>query len=342
MGGKRKISEEEFARILEEHRRWMETEGVEGSRANLSDADLNHLDFRGVQLQGAIIRNSNLSRAALSDVILSYGTLCFSNFNDTDMGYADLNYADCHGSTFVDADLRSTGLCNSHLNGADLSFADLYMARLGGADLRGADFEAASLIDADLSGAEISGVKLYKANISRWKITGIRCTHIIQHEERIDFAPGEFEKKYTWLESVAEVMLRLPLSDLTLYAGPLMAQAVNQAHGEAAVQFKGVEALSDDTTSLKFVLFSEAERTREALAQMEQRLNEQAEELKKLVAPSDEQPPILTLPDRMQLPGLPWLSVDTKALELAQTKWYVSLPEGLQRLWQIVQDAIKP
>lgn len=250
-----------------------------------------------------------------------------ANLTNTNLAFANLRM-----STMVMADLSEASLAET-----DLGWANLRLANLSGASLWATNFRMANLSTADLS-----GVRLDEANLSGWEIEGVTCTHIIQSGKRIDFAPGEFEKRYSWLKYVAEVMLRLPLSDLTLYAGPLIAQAMNQAHGEAAVQFKGVEALADDTTSLKFVVFGEAEKTRQDLANAEQRLNERIDELKQLIAPADDRPPVLTLPDRLQLPGLPWLGVDTKALEIAQTRWYLTLPERLQKLWQIVQAALKP
>ena len=43
----REVSEEELKRILAEHEKWVETEGQDGSHANLSGADLRGADLGG-------------------------------------------------------------------------------------------------------------------------------------------------------------------------------------------------------------------------------------------------------------------------------------------------------
>ena len=54
----RKVSEEELKQILATHETWLETDGKEGSRADLSQTDL-----QGANLNGANLEGANLTKA---------------------------------------------------------------------------------------------------------------------------------------------------------------------------------------------------------------------------------------------------------------------------------------
>ncbi|EBV3453203.1 pentapeptide repeat-containing protein [Salmonella enterica subsp. enterica serovar Typhimurium] len=89
----------DLSKILEEHKVWITSMRVRGSRADLRGADLRGADLRCAYLRCADLRG------------------------------ADLRCADLRGADLRCADLR----------GADLRGADLRCADLRGADLRGAD-----------------------------------------------------------------------------------------------------------------------------------------------------------------------------------------------------------
>ncbi|EAN0774355.1 pentapeptide repeat-containing protein [Salmonella enterica] len=89
----------DLSKILEEHKVWITSMRVRGSRADLCDADL-----------------------------------C-----DADLRSADLRSADLRGAALCGADLRDADLCDAALCGADLRGADLRGADLCGADLCGAN-----------------------------------------------------------------------------------------------------------------------------------------------------------------------------------------------------------
>ncbi|HIE7422488.1 pentapeptide repeat-containing protein [Salmonella enterica] len=110
----------DLSKILEEHKVWITSMRVRGSRADLCGADLRGADLCGANLRGA------------------------------DLCGADLRGADLRG-----ANLRGADLC-----GADLRGADLRGANLRGADLRGADLCGANLRGADLCGADLRGANL--------------------------------------------------------------------------------------------------------------------------------------------------------------------------------------
>ncbi|WP_105607617.1 pentapeptide repeat-containing protein [Cronobacter sakazakii] len=140
----------ELSKILDEHKVWVTSFGENGSKANLSDADLYGANLRGANLSDADLRGANLYGSDL------YG----ANLSD-----ADLYGANLYGSDLYGADLRGANLYGSDLYGANLSDADLYGANLRGANLRDADLRGANLSDADLYGANLRGANLRDADL---------------------------------------------------------------------------------------------------------------------------------------------------------------------------------
>jgi uncharacterized protein YjbI with pentapeptide repeats len=147
----RKVGREEFERILAAHAVWLTTGGEQGSRADLSFADLSSIDFSGLQGEGQQPTAINLSRAALSGV--------------------DLTGVDLRGSIFKGADLSGATLAGADLRGADLSDAILrdatfFASKLAGAELRGAVLQKADLEDAvgALNG-QFAGADLARAKV---------------------------------------------------------------------------------------------------------------------------------------------------------------------------------
>jgi uncharacterized protein YjbI with pentapeptide repeats len=109
----------EFASILDQHRIWVETGGEEGTKADLSGADLENADLTGVNLQGALLQRANLRGA-------------------------DLSMANLRNASLVQADLCNANLLGAELRGANLMGATMYgaeglwLGRLGGANLHDA------------------------------------------------------------------------------------------------------------------------------------------------------------------------------------------------------------
>ena len=110
------MNREDLSTILEEHRRWL-IDGKEGSRANLSRANL----------CGAYLSRADLSGADLSGANLSRANLCG----------ADLSGANLSRANLCGADLYRANLSGADLSGADLSGADLSGAKYGEDELRG-------------------------------------------------------------------------------------------------------------------------------------------------------------------------------------------------------------
>ncbi len=95
------FSTEELAQILASHKRWLESDGREGERAELSNAWLPEVSLVGADLRRALLSNANLLNADLTG--------------------ADLRGADLRGATLAPV----KGLQVQQLAGADLTDASL-------------------------------------------------------------------------------------------------------------------------------------------------------------------------------------------------------------------------
>ena len=126
--------------IIEQHALWLDTDGKEGSRADLTRANL----------YGVNLAHVNLTRANL---------YC-----------ANLTCADLYG-----ANLDSINLNGANLNGANLYGANLYGANLNGANLYGANLYGANLYGANLDGAKLEGANLDSASGNLNNLKSVFC-----------------------------------------------------------------------------------------------------------------------------------------------------------------------
>jgi uncharacterized protein YjbI with pentapeptide repeats len=106
----------EVAEALDQHRLWVESGGAQGTRADLSGANLVDADLTGANLQGAQLQKANLRGA-------------------------DLSMANLRNTNLVEADLSETNLLGTEFSGANMMGANLYgsqglwAGRLGGTNL---------------------------------------------------------------------------------------------------------------------------------------------------------------------------------------------------------------
>ena len=127
--------------ILDAHRRWWESKGSEGERANLEQGFLYQAQLSRVQLAEANAQQAHLGEANLTE--------------------ADLRQANLAGATLEHADLTGADLGGANLAGADLSGADLSGAVLREADLHDANLAGAKGVSvAQLAGANLAGATL--------------------------------------------------------------------------------------------------------------------------------------------------------------------------------------
>ena len=121
------MEEYKLQKALDQHRLWIETRGVQGTRADLGGAFLYDADLENANLGGANLRGANLTHA---------------NFTDANLTDANLTDANLTG-----ANLRGANLYCAYLWGADLTGANLYCANLWGANLRSANLTNTILPD---------------------------------------------------------------------------------------------------------------------------------------------------------------------------------------------------
>ena len=109
--------------ILDQHKIWIESNGVQGKCADLENAYLCGANLINADLEGAI--------------------LCIANLQGANLRGAKLTGANLYGASLRDADL--TG---ANLSGANLTYVNLGYANLVGANLIGASLEGANLYGA--------------------------------------------------------------------------------------------------------------------------------------------------------------------------------------------------
>ena len=167
--------------------------GLSEISRDLSDLNLNGVDFRGARLNKVKFRKCELLRtrwqkAELSCVDLQHSQLdnaCLQNVNlkranlrhaklaEVNLQGAELGEANLKKADLVDANLRKAKLVKANLQEANLSTADLQDTQLGeaqlkktklqGADLRNAQLHNANLESADLGYADLKGYRF------KWK-----------------------------------------------------------------------------------------------------------------------------------------------------------------------------
>jgi Pentapeptide repeats (8 copies) len=102
------MEQSKLNQILDKHKLWLETNGAEGKRANLTGANLT-----GANLEGANLSGANLCAANLYDANLSGANLRGANLEDANLACANLG-----GANHLDANLSGANLRGANLSGA--------------------------------------------------------------------------------------------------------------------------------------------------------------------------------------------------------------------------------
>ncbi len=119
------MEQEKLNGILQAHKKWLDSNGEEGARADLRDANL-----RGANLRGADLRGADLCRADLRGTDLCHADLRYANLSYANLCYANLRYANLCHDNLRHADLLRADLCHADLLRADLCHADLRYANM--------------------------------------------------------------------------------------------------------------------------------------------------------------------------------------------------------------------
>ncbi len=86
----REIGPEQLKEILEEHRKWVESDGKEGERADLREANLRGVNLHEANLQGAYMIKTDLQEASLVGANLQEATPYGANFQGAVLRDANL------------------------------------------------------------------------------------------------------------------------------------------------------------------------------------------------------------------------------------------------------------
>ncbi|MFZ4125720.1 MAG: pentapeptide repeat-containing protein [Rickettsiales bacterium] len=141
--------------IVEQHLLWLESDGVEGKRANFRGLDLSGEEFPAVQLSQASFRNAILDGA---------------RFNGTLLEDADFSETRCHDTVFEScimlralfsrADLVGTRFHACHLEKANFLQAKAPTIRFHDCHMIAANFREAVLNGADIARSQLQEVAL--------------------------------------------------------------------------------------------------------------------------------------------------------------------------------------
>ena len=181
----RELTPEDLQRILEAHRKWVESGGNEGKRADLRWANLQEAVLREANLQGADLQGANLQEAFLWGANLSKAFLDKANLQAADLIMASLKKA-----YLVLANLQKANLGEANLQEASLGAANLQEAVLASANLQGAAlFGAKGLIASQVKTAKNWELAFYSDDFL--KKLGLPP----DHNERVKKKLAELEKE---------------------------------------------------------------------------------------------------------------------------------------------------
>jgi uncharacterized protein YjbI with pentapeptide repeats len=175
------IDDTKLAHIIEKNEsstgaeRWVATlllKGRDLTGADLSEADVRHVDFTGAILNRANLRGAWANKATFDNAQLHGAWLASAQLQG-----ASLHGAQLQGAALVDAQLQGAWLAAAQLHGASLENAQLQGATLVNAQLQGArldiarlqraSFDSAGLQSASLDGAQLQGASF--VDVCAWR-----------------------------------------------------------------------------------------------------------------------------------------------------------------------------
>ena len=116
--------------IIEQHALWLDTNGEEGSRANLTRANLygvslTHVNLSRANLYGANLTQANLTQANLDGVNLYGANLAGVNLEGANLYGANLDWANLTRANLTHANLTHAKLTHTNLTSTNLDYAKL-------------------------------------------------------------------------------------------------------------------------------------------------------------------------------------------------------------------------
>jgi len=187
----KKSTTPQLEKILEEHKQWVISGGLEGKKADLNlanlrmaelvKADLSEANLSEADLSGADLREADLSRADLNGAYLSGACLSGAVLNGAYLSGAYISLANLRNADFSGADLGGANLIEADLSGAILDEANLRGTRLRAAILSKASLNGADLCESDITEADFYGADLSKTDFSRANLHGADLTESLLH-----------------------------------------------------------------------------------------------------------------------------------------------------------------
>ena len=126
-------------------------------RTRWQKAELSCVDLQHSKLDGGCLQNANLKRADLKHAKLAQVNLQGAELGKANLEKADLVSANLRKAKLVKANLQEANLSNANLQDTQLGEAQLKKTKLQGADLRNAQLHNANLESADLGYADLKG-----------------------------------------------------------------------------------------------------------------------------------------------------------------------------------------
>ncbi len=163
--------------MLQAHRRWVETDGEAGRRANLQQGFLYQAKLSQALLANADAQEAYLSEADLTGANLEQANLAAANLERANLAGADLSGANLAGADLRGANLTQTVLLDTNLQDANLS-------------------EAQGLTEDQLAGANLADATLPEG------MTGLRGLKVVTEmwkNARLYFLTTMAVSVYSWL-----------------------------------------------------------------------------------------------------------------------------------------------
>lgn len=156
---------------------------------DLSNADLNDRNLRGINFIFCNLKGVKLNRADLRGVNMSNSDLSLSHLSFADLSRVNLISSNLSKANVRQANLHSANLKNSYMPGINLHDTNLRRAIFDGSDLRGSHLlrvqaRAAKFRNANLQGSDLTGANFHYcifsgANLSK---TNLRSVNLSQAE----------------------------------------------------------------------------------------------------------------------------------------------------------------
>lgn len=158
----REISEEELKQILDDHKRWLESDGKEGMKAAFFKANLSKVNLKGVILTKANFQKVDLQEAKLEG----------ANLKETCFSHVDMQNAEIQRANLERAYLVKSKFQKAYLAQANMQNANLFNVNLKNADLEGANLKGARLAEANMQNTFLNLVSFNEVNLTNADLRG--------------------------------------------------------------------------------------------------------------------------------------------------------------------------